>query len=94
VQLRLFRPFPKDDFLKAIEGKKRLAIIERAMPGGATYGPLFNEIAALAHTHGLDIALENYICGLGGRDVQPEEFMDVFTSPQSGKNITVLGVRE
>jgi len=93
VQLRLFRPFPKDDFLRAIEGKKRLAVIERAMPGGAAYGPLFNEIAALVHTNSFNITLENYICGLGGRDVQPDEFMNVFTSPQMGKNITVLGVR-
>jgi pyruvate ferredoxin oxidoreductase alpha subunit len=94
VQLRLFRPFPEKDFLKAIEGKKRLAIIERAMPGGAAYSPLFNEIAALVHNNGLQISIENYICGLGGRDVQPEEFMNVFTSSQEGKNITVLGVRE
>ena len=94
VQLRLFRPFPNDDFLKAIQGKRRLAIMERAMPGGATYGPLFNEIAALIHTHGLNIATENYICGLGGRDVQPEEFKNIFASPQKGKNITVIGVRE
>lgn len=93
VQLRLFRPFPKDDFLRAIKGKKRLAVIERAMPGGAAYGPLFNEIAALVHTNSLNMALENYICGLGGRDVQPDEFMNVFTSPQMGKNIAVLGVR-
>lgn len=94
VQLRLFRPFPKDDFLRAIEGKKRLAVIERAMPGGASYGPLFNEIAAIVHTNSLNVSLENYICGLGGRDVQPDEFMNVFRSPQKGKNITVLGVRE
>ncbi len=94
IEMRLFRPFPEDDFLKAIKGKKRLAVMERAMPGGATYGPLFNEIAALIHTHGLNITTENYICGLGGRDVQPEEFKNVFVSPQKGTNITVIGVRE
>ncbi|MGD9577250.1 MAG: transketolase C-terminal domain-containing protein [Syntrophorhabdus sp.] len=95
IQLRLFRPFPEDDFVKAIQGKKRLAIIERAMPGGASYGPLYNEIATLIHTHGLNIVTEDYICGLGGRDVQPEELKNVFaTSPQKGKNITVIGVRE
>lgn len=95
IQLRLFRPFPEDDFVKAIQGKKRLAIIERAMPGGASYGPLYNEITTLIHTHGLNIVTEDYICGLGGRDVQPEELKNLFaTSPQKGKNITVIGVRE
>jgi pyruvate ferredoxin oxidoreductase alpha subunit len=94
IQLRLFRPFPAEDFLKAVQGKKRIAVIERAMPGGASFGPLFNEIAALVHAHGLNIALENYICGLGGRDVQPEEFKNVFISPNKGTNINVIGVRE
>lgn len=94
VQLRLFRPFPENDFLNAIKDKKRIAIIERAMPGGASYGPLFNEIAALVHTHNLNVTLENYICGLGGRDVQPEDFRNVFNSPQKGININVIGVRE
>ena len=94
VELRLFRPFPEDDFINAIRGKKRLAVMERAMPGGASYGPLYNEIATLIHTHGLNISTENYICGLGGRDVQPEEFKTVFASPPKGKNITVIGVRE
>lgn len=94
VQLRLFRPFPEEDFLKAIKDKKRIAVVERAMPGGASFGPMFNEIAALVHTHGLDIKLENYICGLGGRDVQPEEFRNVFISPPKGIDINIIGVRE
>jgi len=94
IQLRLFRPFPEDDFVKAIQGKKRLAIIERAMPGGASYGPLYNEITSLIHNYGLNIVTEDYICGLGGRDVQPDEFKNVFTSPQKEKNFTVIGVRE
>lgn len=94
IEFRLFRPFPGDDFLKAVKGKKRLAVMERAMPGGATYGPLYNEIAALIHASGLNITTENYICGLGGRDVQPEELKNVFSSPQKGTNITVIGVRE
>lgn len=94
VQLRLLRPFPEDDFIKAIEGKKRLAIIERAMPAGAVYGPLYNEITTLIHTHGLNIRTENYVCGLGGRDVQPEEIANLFTSPPKGRNMIVIGVRE
>jgi pyruvate ferredoxin oxidoreductase alpha subunit len=94
IELRLFRPFPEEDFLKAIKGMSRLAVMERAMPGGATYGPLFNEIAAIIHTHNLNIITENYICGLGGRDVQPEEFKNVFVSPKHGTNMDVMGVRE
>jgi pyruvate/2-oxoacid:ferredoxin oxidoreductase alpha subunit len=45
--------------------------------------------------------LENYILGLGGRDVNPEEFLEIFenmSSPKketkkNEKNYIVIGVR-
>jgi pyruvate ferredoxin oxidoreductase alpha subunit len=101
VELRLFRPFPEEELLAALEGKKNVAVIERAMPGGASYGPLFNEVSAIVHRHGLDIKLENYILGLGGRDVVPDQFKEIFEhfgSPRSKTeknemNYQVIGVR-
>lgn len=101
ISLRLFRPFPREELIEALKGKKAAIVIERAMPGGAMNGPLFNEIASLAVTNGLDIRLENYICGLGGRDVQPYEFIETFNEVLSSekiafpdnKNYGVIGVR-
>ncbi|MEN6617605.1 MAG: pyruvate ferredoxin oxidoreductase, partial [Syntrophorhabdus sp.] len=85
---RLFRPFPGDEILDIIKSKKKLAVFERVMPGGAMNGPLFNEIASLAISNGLDIKLENFIFGLGGRDVEPEELIDVFEQMSSSEQIT------
>jgi pyruvate ferredoxin oxidoreductase alpha subunit len=101
IELRLFRPFPAEELIAAMEGKKRIAVIERAMPGGATHGPLYNEVSSLAYRHGIDIRLENYILGLGGRDVLPEDFKAVFNGTTSAigvsltkdEQITVIGVR-
>jgi pyruvate ferredoxin oxidoreductase alpha subunit len=93
ISLRLFRPFPGDELVAALSGKKRIAVMERAMPGGALNGPLFNEVSSLIHNHGLGIHLENYIMGLGGRDVQPEEFMDIAEKPSDAKQFQVIGVR-
>ena len=84
-----------------LKGKKKVAVIERVMPGGASNGPLFNEFSALAQTKGLKIKLENYILGLGGRDVNPEEFREIFENMSSPKKKTkkkeksyqVIGVR-
>ncbi|MHB8111563.1 MAG: pyruvate ferredoxin oxidoreductase [Syntrophorhabdaceae bacterium] len=98
---RLFRPFPGDEILDIIKSKKKLVVFERAMPGGAMNGPLFNEIASLVVSNELDIGLENFIFGLGGRDVEPEELIDVFGQVSSstkithadGKNYGVIGVR-
>ncbi|HOJ43667.1 MAG TPA: hypothetical protein PK800_06070, partial [Syntrophorhabdaceae bacterium] len=81
-----------------LKGKKRVAIIERAMPAGAVNGPLYNEIASLIYSNKLDITLENYIVGLGGRDVHPNSFVDIFDkkipAKKDNKNYNVIGVRE
>ncbi len=98
IKLRLFRPFPKEELIAALKGKKRVAIIERAMPAGAVNGPLYNEIASLIYSNKLDITLENYIVGLGGRDVHPNSFVDIFdkkiSAKKDNKNYNVIGVRE
>lgn len=98
IKLRLFRPFPKEELLEVLKNKKRVAIVERAMPAGALNGPLYNEIASLIYTNKLDISLENYIVGLGGRDVSPDSFKEIFDmkipARKDNKNYNVIGVRE
>jgi pyruvate ferredoxin oxidoreductase alpha subunit len=101
ISLRLFRPFPEEELVSALKGKKRIAVIERVMPGGAANGPLFNEISAVALRNGLRVQLENYILGLGGRDVVPSQFQQIFedlnspTKKEQKKemNYHVIGVR-
>lgn len=101
ISLRLFRPFPEEELVSVLNGKKIVAVIERAMPAGATNSPLFNEISAVTLKNGLNLRLENYILGLGGRDVVPSQFQQIFeelNSPQKkeqkkGMNYQVIGVR-
>ncbi|MDR2018217.1 MAG: pyruvate ferredoxin oxidoreductase [Syntrophobacterales bacterium] len=101
VQLRLFRPFPAEEILAAVKGVKNIAVIERVMPAGAPNGPLFQEISTVVHMSGAEVSMTNYIVGLGGRDVLPEDFEDIYNDIVSGKNselqdeknFTVIGVR-
>ncbi len=101
VSPRLFRPFPAAELLDVLKEKKKVVVLERVMPAGATNGPLFNEMASLAVTHGLEAQLENFIFGLGGRDVEPEELMETYeqvvsstkVSHADNKNYGVIGVR-
>jgi pyruvate ferredoxin oxidoreductase alpha subunit len=95
IELRLFRPFPADELLSVLKGKKRVAVIERAMPGGAAYSPLFNEISALVHNQGLNLQIESYIMGLGGRDVLPDDIKHAFHTSVVPKDthFTLIGVR-
>jgi len=99
VSIRLLRPFPSDELISALKDKKRVVVIERVMPGGAANGPLFHEISSLMYLNGIDIKMENYIAGLGGRDILPESFIDIFNGvihkgdAAKEKNYDVIGVR-
>ncbi len=103
VNLRLYRPFPGAEMLAALGGKKRIAIVERAMPGGALNSPLFNEITSLAYRSGLDALIKNYVIALGGRDALQGDFRHIFedmvktktedTRIREGLNFEMIGVR-
>jgi pyruvate ferredoxin oxidoreductase alpha subunit len=103
INLRLYRPFPGQELLAALGDKKRIAVVERAMPGGALNSPLFNEITSLAYRSGLDALIKNYVIALGGRDALQGDFRHIFedmhkasskdTRLQKGLNFEVIGVR-
>jgi pyruvate ferredoxin oxidoreductase alpha subunit len=93
VAPRLFRPFPAAELYDVLKDKKKIVVLERAMPAGATNGPLFNEIASLAITHGLNAQLENFILGLGGRDVEPEELMETYELVASSAKVSMQTTR-
>ena len=104
LNLRVFRPFPSEEIAVALKNAKRIALVERAMPAGATNGPLYNEVASLIYRTGLDSIMKDYIVALGGRDVVPEDFIDIYEdmmtatraglSAVSDHNFKVIGVRE
>lgn len=101
VSPRLYRPFPAAELFEVLKNKKKIVVLERAMPGGAMNGPLFNEVASLVVANGMNVQLENFIFGLGGRDVEPEELTTVYEqvvssgkiSHADNKNYGVIGVR-
>ncbi|OPY83531.1 MAG: Pyruvate synthase subunit PorA [Syntrophorhabdus sp. PtaU1.Bin153] len=99
ISLRLYRPFPAEELIAVLANKKKAAVIERVMPGGAMNSPLYNEVASLVHANNMNLSVQNYVLGLGGRDAHPEEFMEIFRSVDTKQplrkdmNFTVIGVR-
>ncbi|MCX7959747.1 MAG: pyruvate ferredoxin oxidoreductase, partial [Deltaproteobacteria bacterium] len=101
LKIRLFRPFPDEDLARLLEKKKNIVVIDRAMPQGAMNGPVYNEIAALLRKYNIKANIFNYIVGLGGRDVLPEDFISIYNEvvkpskvKSGGKtNYKVIGVR-
>ncbi|MDI6802088.1 MAG: pyruvate ferredoxin oxidoreductase [Thermodesulfovibrionales bacterium] len=69
---RLFRPFPYEEVGEALKHLKAICVLDRADAFGASYGPLFMEIATSLYSHKDKPILFNKIYGLGGRDYLPD----------------------
>ena len=85
IEIRSFRPFPRERLHEALREVAVVSVLDRAdSPGGAP--PLFAEVAAARH--GLDVELRSFVYGLGGRDLHPEDVesivLDELASPYLG----------
>jgi len=77
LKLRSYRPFPKEEVLKATSQAKAVAVISRAVSYGIGT-PVYSDIAAtMANTSEKPVLL-NVIAGLGGRDVAQKDIMTIF----------------
>lgn len=77
VRLRLWRPFPGDELIEAIKGAKGLVVLDRAMNLNGVCGPVCGEIKSTLYDRGLHPYIQNFIAGLGGRDVTVENFVEM-----------------
>lgn len=98
---RLFRPFPYEEIGEALKHLKAVCVLDRADAFGASYGPLFMEIASSLFPYKEKPAMINKIYGLGGRDYLPahaeQALSEVAEIAKTGKVKTFreyLGVRE
>jgi len=70
VRAKVFRPFPRDAFLKAIGPAKRVGVLDRNHSPGS--GGIFWQEIATTLRQKPDVLLQDYLVGLGGGDVTPE----------------------
>lgn len=70
IRTKLFRPFPRKELLAAIGNASRVAVLDRNHSPGSG-GIFWLEIAATLKDRP-DILLQDYLVGLGGGDVTPE----------------------
>ena len=76
VRLRLWRPFPFEEFRPAVAGAKLLIVLDRAVSFGGP-GPVCSEVkAALSHLERKPQVI-GFIGGLGGRDITVKGFQDM-----------------
>ncbi|MDR2459996.1 MAG: pyruvate ferredoxin oxidoreductase [Deltaproteobacteria bacterium] len=99
VRIRLWRPFPVEEFKEAIKGAKNLAVIDRAISMGVPDAPVALEVKSLLYNEKVRPFISNYVVGLGGRDVTRDDFKyisgraeEFSTSPQT--QYELVGVLE
>jgi len=77
INLRVFRPFPRERLLKELEGVEAVCIVERNCSPGGYGGAVFNELRSTLYSSGLRPLILDYITGMGGRDVTPRELEEM-----------------
>jgi pyruvate ferredoxin oxidoreductase alpha subunit len=81
---RFYRPFPYKEIAKALEGKKHVAVLDRAESYGAS-PPLIGDIKIALYSVEKKPLLKSYIFGLGGRNIFESDIEKVFNDMVSGK---------
>jgi pyruvate ferredoxin oxidoreductase alpha subunit len=100
VKIRLWRPFPFDDFRKAVAGVKNLVVIDRAVSLGGPGGPVAGEIKAALYGEEGRPSIYNFVAGISGRDVAPSDYIKMVDKAEieieEGKRdgYEIYGVRE
>jgi len=73
--LRVFRPFPKADVVKALEKSRLIVVFDKNISYGLE-GATCSEIKSALYGSSVRAVIRNFIVGLGGRDVKARELVD------------------
>ncbi|HQI82513.1 MAG TPA: transketolase C-terminal domain-containing protein [Deltaproteobacteria bacterium] len=77
IKIRLWRPFPLEEFRKAALGKKHLIVLDRAISFGTRGGPVATELRSALYGRPGAPSVVNYVAGLAGRDVSRKDFTNI-----------------
>lgn len=101
LKVRAFRPFPAEEIAAALQGASAVAVLDRSASYGAHAGPLYAEVTSALYSYGKQVPTNNYIYGLGGREILPDDLEQAFgdlqkvaESGQPAEPVSFLGLRE
>ncbi len=100
IRLRLWRPFPFDDFREAVRDADVLIVLDRAISFGGPGGPVASEVKAALYDIPDKPKVVNFVAGLGGRDITVSDFQEIIhkgiqiAEKGSPNEYEIYGVRE
>ncbi|MFC2022731.1 transketolase C-terminal domain-containing protein, partial [Chloroflexota bacterium] len=99
VRLRLWRPFPFEEFRQAIKDAETLIVLDRALSYGGPGGPVSSEIKSALYDMDKRPKIVSFVGGLGGRDISVAGFEDIvnkgieISRTGSAREFEIYGVR-
>ena len=100
MHLRLWRPFPFEEIRQLLKDVDVLIVLDRALSFGGPGGPVCSEIKAALYQLDKKPKIVGFVGGLGGRDISPANFEDIFrrgigiAEKGSNREFEIFGVRE
>ena len=89
ISLRLWRPFPFEEFRQAVKDAETLIVFDRCISSGMG-GPVFSEVRSALYDDQPRLKVISIIGGLGGRDVSEKDFVYVI---DRGREIAEKGLQ-
>ncbi len=86
--LKVYRPFPDAAIREALCGRKRVIVFEKALSYG-NQGALYADVKSALYSAETRPAVNNYILGLGGREIKTQHLYDALT--ESINNEAAIG---
>lgn len=86
VKVRCYRPFPKDEIVKSLKGKKIVIVLEKNISLGLGSGSLFSEIRDVLYSLKNRPKIVGCIAGLGGSDIRSKDIHTLINNSKKMKD--------
>ena len=93
VKLKCYRPFPKEDLIKALKGKKTIIVLEKAVAYGIGSGPVFSEIRDVLYSMKEKPKVIGIVAGLGGVDIRIKQINKAIDDSKEMKNGEIIWMK-
>ncbi|MDD4700215.1 MAG: pyruvate ferredoxin oxidoreductase, partial [Oscillospiraceae bacterium] len=77
LRIRYLRPFPANELYARVKGKNKIIVLDRNISFGAQ-GIFCQEVRAALYGKADIPQISGFVLGLGGRDVRPENIIDIY----------------
>lgn len=94
LKIRYMRPFPKDEVVNALKNAKAVAVLEKDISFGSE-GTVYTNVNSALLAGGVQVPTQNYVGGLGGKNISEEEINSIFEDLKSpDRKVHFLGIEE